>query len=281
MQTLINYWPENIREPSNKNRSMTIMVNEIGLLDGVMNLGEDFVENVKSMGKQIYDGAKDMIDSSDESGSGDATEADAQYINNKLMSSKKGDSVTVWSCVLPLPNELGDRQSHSWGTEQSALSKITNSVLNTSVGGVSATQIAREMANRTGQRQPMVNPGYYQDYTGSALRAFSFSWELVPENAMEAKQIMDILMKFKRYSSPKVTLGRTALLSPYSFDVIIGNEQISAVMNMTGVVITNISIDYANDGGLQFYNDGTPKTIRLGIDFAERELSTSANYGDI
>ena len=135
---------------------------------------------------------------------------------------------------------------------------------------------ARELASRMGSRQPIINPGYYQDYTGSDLRTFNFSWTFIPNNVTEAKEVVTIIKRLKQYSSP--THHNVALLSPYTFDIMIGNPIIDDLMRMQDLVITSLSVSYAEAGGLQFLPDGSPKITNIKVEFAERRLVTAEEY---
>ena len=55
----------------------------------------------------------------------------------------------------------------------------------------------------------MLNPGYFQNYTGSGLRNFNFSYDFIPKNSDEALQITKIVQAFKQYSSPQKGLHVT------------------------------------------------------------------------
>jgi len=134
-----------------------------------------------------------------------------------------------------------------------------------------------ELASTMGARKPGIDPGYFQDYAGTMPRTFEFSWDLVPNNIDEAENILKILYNLKKFTLPTSTISGISMLSPYLFDIIIGNEHINSIINMNNVVCTQLSINYSVDGSLQFLPDGIPKHMLLSMLFAER-ATVMANF---
>lgn len=267
-EAILNHYPEEIlSSDAFTQRSFKLFVNTI-----------DHIDSISKMASDAYDSLKDSL-----SGAvfGEAVaivkERDSADIQTKYAQS---GARTVWSCALPLPNTLNDSQSHKWSSEEASVSKIVGGLASmVSLEGVNVTTIAREISNRVGARQPLINPGYYQDYTGSDMRSFTFDWDIIPRNAQESAQAKTIIKNLKRYSSPQVALGGVSLLSPYTFDILIGSETLNDMLKLRGVVIKNIDVDYSADGALQWLPDGTPKHMKLSITFEERSLTTADAYG--
>lgn len=214
-------------------------------------------------------------------------------------------TTTVWSCALPIPNSMRDAQSHNWGTQQGAVSKGVNALLDgassLAVGGAAGkmagsknkllsaagrstdskfnvASLVKEVSHRMGNRQPTVNPMYWQEYTGTDPRTFSFLWDLIPSSKEESDQILTILRKIKQYTSPQLTALELGLLSPYTFDIQIANGHINEIMKLKGVAVRSVDIDYAVDGAVQFHHDGTPKHMTLSLQFVELRTTTSEDY---
>ena len=143
----------------------------------------------------------------------------------------QGDGSEEARCLitLPMPNNLQDEQRHNW-SETDYMSALSNVV---SLGGAEApstnapahsassgmgmrfnilgkiNEIASVASDALGVRKPMLNPGYFQNYTGSGLRNFNFSYDFIPKNSDEALQITKIVQAFKQYSSPQKGLHVT------------------------------------------------------------------------
>ena len=165
-------------------------------------------------------------------------------------------------------------------TGDSKLSKMAKSVLGKS-GGVTIDKAIGAAAAHTGFRKPLIDPGYFQNYTGSSPRSFSAAWDLIPNSPEEANELMAIVMKLKQYSSPKSTINGVSLLAPFFFDIEVSNPYMTAMINLDRVVINNISIDYSADGAMQQTADGVPKHMNLSIQFKELDMTTEENYSKV
>ena len=254
-----------------------------------------YAESAKGAAKRVWDAAKELADNGYESG-----------LASLSSSSGKGSS-TVASFVLPIPNELNDSQQHDWTTErglagtfmqgleqqgiaQAAGGKIASVVGNASeavplVGaGISAAagmplgNLLGSMSNAAGTRKPLGDPGYFQNYTGSQPRTFNMTFDLVPNNPQEARDMLELVYLLKRYSSPKTTIEGVSLLAPHYFDISIANQYIDKIISMSGVVLQNIVVNYSADGAMQMTPDGIPKYMQLGLTFVERKMRTEKDF---
>lgn len=238
--------------------------------------------------------------------------ADVGSIAKNLEANSKASSGTTKAViVLPLPNTFTDSQNHGWSNESGVIGSIGAKIANQSVTGI-ANKIAGAIPGRAGEmtqaitgaadsiagditidkvlgssaaaaglRKPLIDPGYFQNYTGSNPREFTMSWDLVPNNAPEAASIMAIIMKLKEYASPTKMKGGLTLFAPYWMSVKFSNNYISAMAKMDRVVITNISVDYGADGFMQQTFDGQPKHMTLTLSFAEVDMTTADDYSTV
>ena len=260
---IMNVYPRDILLPRNLNRHVRILVKEQESLAG----GADELK------KQVEKTANDVKEIILNEKTHDPTELNQRV--SKLVNAK-----TIYGIALPLPNELADSQSHSWDSTTGFVSDIAQAAKGIA-GKVSGDMIAKGVANassRAGFRQPLIDPGYFQDYKGTEPREFTFNWDLVPNNIDEAYNIFSIIYNLKKYTLPKSTINGVSMLSPYLFEIQIGNEIINALMNMNNVVCKSMTVNYSVDNSLQMFSDGMPKYISLNMTFAERALVTSDFY---
>ena len=245
---MMNEYPIGISK--NAHRSFTMFVNEIDVIDKVRNADPTLPDDLADIDKEAKE-------------------------------------ITIWACTLPLPNSMRDSQSHGWNTSESFASTAIKKTMDAGIGAVTrkiggsgfdVASIAREVSHRIGNRQPIVNPMYWQEYKGSDPRTFNFLWDLVPSSQAEANQIMTILRKLKQYTSPKLTALELGLLSPYTFDIQIANGKINDIMKLDNLAVRSIDIDYVADGAVQFHHDGTPKHMTLQIQFAELRTTVADDY---
>jgi len=224
-----------------------------------------------------------------------------EMTKNKKSNSRVNRGSLVNTIVLPLPNSFSDSQSHGWSEEVGIFGVIGAAAMNTSVGSVAQKIAGKKVggavnsilgaagsvsidksigqaASSAGFRKPLIDPGYFQNYTGSTPRSFTAVWDLVPNSAEEANEIMGIIMKLKQYSSPQSILKGTSLLAPHFFDITISNPFMTAMINLDRVVISNIDVDYSVDGTMQQTFDGVPKYMKLTLQFKELDMSIEQDY---
>lgn len=269
---ITNYYPTDILSENNQFRSVMLLVkNQESLNGGVESLVENVTKKAAKLGELI-----------DTLGDTRVNPADAQSMKKIVDRASKlaSDNIkTIYGIALPLPNELSDSQSHQWETTEGAVGSIVGGMVNNaSVGGLSVNKALGELTSVAGFRKPLIDPGYFQDYKGTEPREFRFSWDLIPSNADEVDQIMLLVYNLKKYTLPKASINGISLVSPYLFDIQIGNPRINALMNMNNVICKSMTVSYAAEGSLQFLPDGMPKYIRLEMTFAERALMTSDLY---
>lgn len=274
---IMNVYPRDILLPRNLNRHVRILVKEQESLAGGADELKKQVEKTANDVKEIILNEKTQ------------TPTELNQRVSKLVNAK-----TIYGIALPLPNELADAQSHSWDSTTGFVSDIAQAAKGiggrieggakggmVSGGMVSGDTVAKGVASAASQagfRQPLIDPGYFQDYKGTEPREFTFNWDLVPNNIDEAYNIFSIIYNLKKYTLPKSTINGVSMLSPYLFEIQIGNEIINALMNMNNVVCKSMTVNYSVDNSLQMFADGMPKYISLNMTFAERALITSDFY---
>lgn len=261
MADITNYYPKNILEEEHKNRSIMIFVKS-----------NSFTNNISEMKRVLDDIGKSETDTNSQTNTpSDIFEASATRSGkNKKINFVK----TEYGVALPLPNQLNENQNHEWSTSEGFIGKLLGAW--TDIGGASSK--LGELSQDGGFRKPLVNPGYFQDYRGTRPREFNFTWDFVPNNEQEARQIISIVYNLKKYTLPTSTVTGVGLLSPYMFDIVIGNKYINSLMNMNNVICTVMGLNYSADNSLQFFADGIPKYMTLNMTFAERSTVTADYY---
>lgn len=212
------------------------------------------------------------------------------------------------SVTLPYPISLSDNQNHNWVNTEGTIAQVTNNILSPSKGGNGGKQnkqskIAKAKGfasallknvlgdgkkmyaaalNDLGVRKAIIDPGYFQNYTGSTPRTFTMAYTLIPQSQKEAQTIKDIILWFKQYSSPTFVPNTPIMGAPFIFNIsFAGNQYITDMFKMDKCVLTGISVDYASDGSFMLYKDGFPKQIGLALNFAEVELKYAQDYAGL
>ena len=272
----MHWYPDFIINPIHKNRCVKIIVKETprslnGKWDEIASDAQKKVNEINA----ILEKSGDLWSQGKKVSDIDTTGA---VENTK----KIRHSDPIYACCLPLPNEFLDSQNHNWQADQSIISEFANNFADKSmtVGGasISANKILANASHYFGLRKPMVDPGYFQNYTGSTPRGFSMNFDFIPNNSIEAKNIMNIILNLKKFSLPRSTPDGVALLAPFTFEIEIGNDYLKKLINMNDVVITGITVNYGADGNMQMFSNGMPKHITMQLDIAERSLIPAQFY---
>ena len=270
---VMHWYPDYIINPIHSNRCVKIIVKESpmnlqGNWDTIVNEAENKANKVQRIIKDSGDlwaqGKK-------------VSDIDTSSIVENTKRIRKGDP--IYACCLPLPNELTDTQNHNWSQDQSLISEFANGLLDAKMGKVlSANKLLASAAHSFGFRKPMVDPGLFQNYAGSVPRGLSLSFDFIPNNGLEAKNIMNIILNLKKFALPRSVIDGVALLAPFTFEIEIGNDWMKKLINLNDVVVTGVTVNYGVDGGMQMFSNGMPKHITLQLEIAERSLLTSEFY---
>ena len=194
--------------------------------------------------------------------------------------------------VLPIPTQLNDESSHSWNTETSIISEAIKSGASAAGAMLPGGKVGRLITSMksgmggfdkilatgamlSGRRKPLIDPGYFQNYTGSQPRSFTMSWNLIPQNSNDSKTIHDIIITFKKWAAPSRAISGVVMLAPYFFNIQLSNPMISSMIKMDNCVCTRVECSYSS----QIFPDGMPKQITLSLGFNESRLTYADNYG--
>ena len=270
-QTMHKY-PSYITDPIHKMRSLRIIVKENVDFDG---MSEKFQKELEKKSKEVQE---IMANSANVWKSGKKV-SDIRTTNIDKNTKRITQATPIYACALPLPNELMDGQSHRWEMETGLIGQLAGAAVDkASIKGVGINKLLGEASMSFGFRKPMVDPGMFQNYGGSAPRNFDFSFDMIPNNDEEATAIMNIILNLKKFSLPRSIIGGVSLLAPFIFEIEIGNDNMRKLINMNDVVMTDIRVNYGADGNMQMFSNGMPKYITLNLSFAERSLVTAEFY---
>ena len=273
---VMHWYPDYIINPIHSNRCVKIIVKESPMnLQGNWDTIVSEANNKAGKIKGIYEDSGNLWAQGKK-----VSDIDTSSIVENTKRIRKGDP--IYACCLPLPNELNDAQNHNWTQDQSLISEFANNFADKSISvggaGLSANKILANVSNYFGFRKPMVDPGLFQNYSGSVPRGLSLSFDFIPNNGLEAKNIMNIILNLKKFALPRSVIDGVALLAPFTFEIEIGNDWMKKLINLNDVVVTAVTVNYGVDGGMQMFSNGMPKHITLQLEIAERSLLTSEFY---
>ena len=150
--------------------------------------------------------------------------------------------------------------------------KATSSAMGVFGANVSPEQL---LARSSGQ---IFNPNLELLFNGPSLRSFSFSFKMTPRSAQEARQCKLIIRSFKQNMAPKTggdTIGGSAIFmkTPNLFELRYrkGNSDHPFLNKFKQCFLTNVAVNYTGEGVYATYDDATPISMQLDLQFKEIE----------
>ena len=250
---------------------------------------------------------------------------------NAFVNNDSHDNGTVQCLiVLPTPASLNDSVSHNWSASTifdaaDGIGSMLSNVKGVNLVGAFSNVVSHVnnspaygyLSTAFGFRKKMVNPGYFQNYTGSSLRSFMLDYIFQPRSREEALTVIDVITAFKKYSSPNITKELTDKSDTAETDSTISSI-ISMVSENTQTIRNDISNflrtsdskfwmkqpcywkilfgnKYLNDlvklrnvvitnlqvdygDNVETFKDGIPKVFRLSISISEVDIVDENQY---
>ena len=137
--------------------------------------------------------------------------------------------------------------------------------INSFGGNLSLGQL---MARSTGQ---IINPNMELLFNGPALREFRFQFKFTPRFREEGEEVRKIIRTFKKHSAPKGK-GKNFLKTPDIFQIRYLGEGGTAHQFLNRFklcALTNMSVNYTGDGTYATYDNGTPVSMTMDLNFKE------------
>lgn len=190
--------------------------------------------------------------------------------------------------MLPLPNAMEDNQQHRWEEQEGLVAKIGGALTKTGddvigkIPGVKSLNVDAEytlkyLNMQAGKRQFTTNPSYWQMYKGSTPRDIGFTWIFVPRTSAESSLIQEVVLAFKKFSSPEKLTNGFLFKSPYIWTVKFSNPKITNMLALKKLVCTQVQVSYG-EGSMSLFKDGMPKYIQMTVSFHECTVSTAEDF---
>jgi len=146
------------------------------------------------------------------------------------------------------------------------------------------------VSRATGQ---ILNPHKAVVYQGpGGFRTFSFTFQLVPKSADEAKEIFNIVKFFKKRMHPGTGTGAginevssVTLTYPDEFEIkyyvnnklVDGSDSTKPLFKIHNCFMESFATDYTTSGLVSFLDDDQPLTTTISMSFKETQLLTKAD----
>lgn len=192
----------------------------------------------------------------------------------------KSSSMYKYKWVLPIPNTVTDNTSHNYETDELDVSKkmMLNStymlakIFSPKVADKSKDAI-ESMVDLAKRKNIVFNPQRVNMYTGTGLRSFNFSFNLVASNQTEYDEYLKGILAFKYYMSGSAPQSSMFMKQNYVFKIKFMNPKLEEMIEISNVEfnLTSLSVDYGADGEFSMTNNGAVKHILLVASFEERK----------
>ena len=123
------------------------------------------------------------------------------------------------------------------------------------------------IARTTGQ---ILNQNLELLFNGVQLRQFDFTFSLTPRRRKESETIKNIVRTFKKNMSPKRE-GGVFLQTPNIFQLCYktGRQKHAYLNSFFPTALTNMSVNYTGSGRYATYEDTSPVSMLLNLQFSE------------
>jgi len=146
--------------------------------------------------------------------------------------------------------------------------------------------------NILGRTQGAVfNPNLELLFSGPELRSFSFTFKMSARSKPEADEIVKIIRAFKQSMSAQTTESSIFLKAPNTYEIAYlrrqknGKEGTEIVHTRLGKIkecaLLSLTTNYAPEGQYAVYNDGTPVSYEIQMQFKELEPIFNNDYGNV
>ena len=116
------------------------------------------------------------------------------------------------------------------------------------------------------------------------MRAFDFSWDIVPRSENEALEVKKIIKLLKTRLAPKNDRSGTTgfLNSPDIFRIsyMKGGDAHPFLNAFKACALSNMTVNYSASGTYATYDDGTPVHMNMSLKFQELNPIYAEDYGD-
>lgn len=127
-------------------------------------------------------------------------------------------------------------------------------------------------------RGEIYNPNLEMFYEGPDLRDFDFSFQCAPKSSADAQAIRQIIMEFKKWSSPEESGDKLKL--PHVWKISYGGKAKQYYNKFKTAALTNINVQYnAGIDSHMTFTDGSPIVTGFTLSFTETEIITRKDAG--
>ena len=128
----------------------------------------------------------------------------------------------------------------------------------------------------------ILNPNMELLFNGPGLRSFRFQFKLTPRGPKERDEVEAIIRTFKKHMAPKVSANGTFLKTPDIFELRYrkGNGEHPFLNKFKQCFLSTVNVNYTGEGTYATYDDGTPVSMIMDLNFQEIEPIYDTDYDE-
>ena len=125
------------------------------------------------------------------------------------------------------------------------------------------------------------NPNIELLYEGPQRRSFNFGFNFIPKNSVETQRINDIIMEFKKWSSPKKNGAMFDVPCIWQVTYMSGTGKNKMMNAFKRAALSNISVQANPSSDMHAsFADGMPVTTSIGLVFQEVDIITRQDHAE-
>lgn len=162
------------------------------------------------------------------------------------------------------------------------------------IGGVTRTALQTGIAAARIMGQGTINPKVDVLYSNTQLRKFMFSYFMAPSSSKENDSMKSIIKNLRKFSAPELTIGGAEnqqsafksgfwFIPPAEFEIQFYHSINGAWQENTSIpkigrcVLERIDVNYTQQGEFSTFQDGSPTTAQLTMQFREMRIVSQAD----
>ena len=186
--------------------------------------------------------------------------------DNLAVTYSEADKGIVEGLIGAYKSDMNNFSTEGLGTSKEEIGQI---VLGAAPGG----SILKQAAGQT------VNPLKFQLFEGVSFRTYSYTFNLRPKNSNESRSIQNIIYAFKLSALPGTTGANKRIYTfPNEWAIRFRGPFKDHIDYPLVSICTGVEVNYSDGQSFSTFQDGTPMSVGLTLNFTETTTLTRDKY---
>jgi hypothetical protein len=175
---------------------------------------------------------------------------------------------------------------------QSFASRAKSTLKDANFAGAGAQMVARKLSNHVSASPNQMlalgtgkvfNPNVELLYSAPSMRSFSMAFDMIPKNETEARRINEIIMNFKKWSSPSdLENGMFEIPHVWQVTYMSGSSENKNMNRFKKAACTNVQVQANSSTSMHVAHEGgVPIITSLTLNFMEVDIITREDHNDV